>query len=1249
MPAKRKATDGPSRRKKMSTEQKRERDARIEAHSVIKHRLFRGDLLSLSNFNDLINNEDKIFVFFYRKDRDIFPEVVRPFHRGEWINRWHDALVLGRIWEPTAEWEEGMGSDVWSEIVALEYGHERIDIRVLHNLRTTVPGVQRGYGMAFYPYFNDTQLDLSFAQIYQRENYPSSHLHCLQQTLLMAKEHMGDELAFEEKHVQSVLLKYFKGGAAGGSEKIPSSKLGRIARDLACKFRVTTLGTYWYTDSKGVKSLKRRMNNSFVVPNSQEFGTEIPVGLISDHIFFDKPWPSITGQVDLCIQAGLEWSIRSVTDERNEGKQPWSTMKIIHRLTSKFGKLLTPIPPDVSRRINKAEFLSSTVEFDSTVDFTTVEQDNDDADMEIHGSQRLYTRLNETKHPKPTHFYAADTETYAKEPHSPVQASALPISDAIQCKALPYERHQLYMIALQHFLDSSGQVIPTAEVTSIPVFSTFKDALGFIENRHREESLNERKEYKERKYWSEKKDRKKDDFSLKVVLYFHNLKFDKAVIQSECKIYSCCEKGGHVYEFTVLLPESRILVCCRDSYKHISQPISSFPKAFQLPPNVSKKEQGIIYEYFSPEKRGLKTTPLIYACSTPRFPSDSDASYLAKRMSNEAAVLRACADLGVEVSHDEEFKMHTFVPDDLYRRYLQYDVLTLAEGLKIYRMNMLRVYSNVVGVDEDQNIPEPLTKLTSSAFSRLVFEHSGATEGMFQYRTSLRRYIMSSVRGGRCTPHPAFHGKEVPQDVYYFDGVSLYPSSFVQQVKLAGGFPKGPAFPLTPEQREQGIHFLSSPIVSYAIVTIRITSIPRKLVFTPPIIAYKNPNDPAESLQYIQDLPNGEPFELTVGLIDLFEYIGLHAIEFSVLHGCYWSQEYGVNAIVGEVMTKFHEIRKRHKPKGPEPNDALSNAYKLCSNSIYGTTIMKPSDSTSEFWDMDDMTEDNLPLKLMNIFDSIQEVLCLGKSLQVKREFYDDAFTFCLIGSIVLSRSRWIMNGLWAACERVGAYIFYTDTDSVWIPKDKLPAIETEYNEERECRSMPPLIGGELCQFHNDIDPKSFGSLWQPTYNADHIFATSMFIVARKVYLLKTAYITPEGHAIRGLSYKCKGLPKDALEWYCPRLPPVTEFKHLDDEYNSFSQYKSFVHFYRDIICGVAHEVPLNPTSVRFFYDKRRFVFTSHSPICRTIASKLQRVTFHGGSPTMHYTPANENENEEEAIFIAEKCRSDLSTITASF
>ena len=1244
------ATETPAQKlAKMTPEEKMTKAREVEAYTTIYARLFRhspstGDSLSPAQYRDLATSPDKAYVMFYRRRNDPFPEVVRPFHRGGWLSRWESALMDGKIWEVTAEWEEGMGSDAWAEICEIEYGHDRIDIRRVANTRGFVRGVMRGSGMAYFPYYNDTKLDLSSAQIYHKENYPQQHTHCLQHTLLRAKAHMGDALAFEEKHVAGVITKYYKGGVAG-SDKIPTAKLAKIGRDLACKFAVRAIYHRFARRQDEKERGKAELHNAQICPKSQEFGEVIPVGIINDHIFYDETWPDICSLRDLRIAAGLPANVRDNWKTVTRGSTPWTTSKIIHKLLS-LGYLNEAIPPDVSKRYVKADYEDSTDEFNRTVDFGIVDEEtcpDGDEDMEIHGSQREYKAPKAIKNPKPVYYYAADTETTTMGYSGEAQMSAQPIADAVR-PVLPQDRHQIYLVGLLQFLTPTGETRQEcASPNDVTIFHSFQDTLNYLEHTHREEADAERKKHKERKYWNKNFAANRyyrcDDYSLKVVLYFHNLKFDKAVIQSECRIHSSCDKSGQIYEFTILL-QSGILVCCRDSHKHISSPLDKFQSVFGLPAGISKKGTGIIYEYFRPEKRGTRVTIDEYVRSTPRFFTESDADYVAKRNANDVAVLKACSDMKVNVECDAEGNM-VFSPDELYEGYLRYDVLVLAEGLKVYRQNMIKVHDNVVTTGIAA--PEPLSKLTSSAFSKMVYQNAGAVQGMYSYRSSLRQYIMSSVRGGRCTPHPQFKGKEIPAEVYYFDGVSLYPSSFVQQVREAGGFPKGPATALTPRQCEQGIAFLLSEEVSYAVVTVLITEIPKKLVFCPPIIAYKNVRDKTESIRYIQDLPDGEPIEVTVGLLDLLEYIKFHHIRFRVLHGCYWSTSYGFNTVSEDVMIKLHEIRKRHKPKGPEPNDALSNAYKLCSNSIYGTTIPRAAESKSEFWPMADHTEDSLMIALLNIFDSVRDVFCLGQSLQVNRESYDDSFTFCLVGSIVLSRSRWIMNGLWAACERVGAYIFYTDTDSVWIEKKKLLAIEAMYNTEREARTMPALIGSELCQFHNDIDPKSFGPRWDSKFNADNIYATTMFIVARKVYLLKTAYMTPSGETIHGLTYKCKGLPKSALEWYSQQLSLVPEDANLDLEHDDSE--RRLIQFYRDVLRGVAHEVPLNPKSTRFIYDKRRFVFTTTHLIPRTIKSKVHRATLVGYyKPPLFTLPAGDSE-QEDVSSVVEACRLDTSHI----
>ena len=221
------------------------------------------------------------------------------------------------------------------------------------------------------------------------------------------------------------------------------------------------------------------------------------------------------------------------------------------------------------------------------------------------------------------------------------------------------------------------------------------------------------------------------------------------------------------------------------------------------------------------------------------------------------------------------------------------------------------------------------------------------------------------------------------------------------------------------------------------------------------------------------------------------------------------------------------------------------------------------------------------------------------------------------------------MNGVYKACEESGCHVYYTDTDSVWISKDKLDEVEEAYNACREDREMPSLIGEELCQFHNDLSGKDVDG-WKPEYKECNIYAEAAFIVTRKVYLLLTAYVCPDGSIIRGQACKMKGMPKAAVEWYCRRLPQTVgllDYHHLD----TGSDYRrSLCLLYRDLLVGVNHMMPLNPTRATFTYDRASYVYTNTRLWYRNMSRKDHGLITYQGPVKNFYTKREPRKNNQK-------------------
>jgi hypothetical protein len=210
-----------------------------------------------------------------------------------------------------------------------------------------------------------------------------------------------------------------------------------------------------------------------------------------------------------------------------------------------------------------------------------------------------------------------------------------------------------------------------------------------------------------------------------------------------------------------------------------------------------------------------------------------------------------------------------FQPWRFYKFYSRYDVLVLAAGIKTMQREIFKITCNELDV---------LESLTLASFSHKYMSNEGAYDGMYEMSTSLREYQMQAVAGGRTYVNPLYEGKSCSGDFEYLDAVSLYPSAIAEQCEQLGGFPTGEAYLLKPE--ELNMEFLSQVDVSEFTITIEITAI-RKKQFSVPFVRVKS----GTSLDYVNELIDGEPIIETVDEVTLEDWVEFHGIEFNIQSG----------------------------------------------------------------------------------------------------------------------------------------------------------------------------------------------------------------------------------------------------------------------------------------------------------------------------------------------------------------------------
>jgi hypothetical protein len=588
-------------------------------------------------------------------------------------------------------------------------------------------------------------------------------------------------------------------------------------------------------------------------------------------------------------------------------------------------------------------------------------------------------------------------------------------------------------------------------------------------------------------------------------------------------------------------------------------------KALNLPMEIRKKECGIIYTYFKPENYGLRCTVESYL---------SESKGIMKREDMKEVLC------GISKYNEAD---DTFEPWELYCYYLHFDVISLACGLYVYQDIGIELSNNYLQKNNIEVELDPLSFITKSSFSKSLAQHGGVFDNTYEYSGNIRRYIMQSIRGGRVACHPEFEGKITmasSSGIMYMDAVSEYPSAMVQICEDLGGLPTGPAHIMVSKD------CISDPSTMYYIAKIRITAIKQKLIFSYPIIARKIPG--SQSIDYIQDLPDGQPFEVTIGKIDLEEYIKFHKVEFEFISGLKWLKTTDPNPEWGAMINHLFEQRKIYKKAGNTP---MSNQIKDNMNSQYGSCITKMHDFKHTILSK---SRTDVNRAVANIFHSIIEMYDLGKVIQLKRANIDTGFVSCLAGSIVLCMSRRINNRLLSTLEACGVYALYGDTDSCMFDSMFLPLIREEYKRQHNLE----LEGSELGQFHSDFESIP-GCI-----DDNAIRSSKMYLVGKKMYCHDTYGPGPDNTIVYGRQFKCKGVPKKSIEYAALTKQPgdlhlgistiYSELVPMESDYDSEGQV-------------IDRSIPFlcNPYgSVRFVYAKDRTVRTPSQNYFRKISRK---------------------------------------------
>lgn len=577
-----------------------------------------------------------------------------------------------------------------------------------------------------------------------------------------------------------------------------------------------------------------------------------------------------------------------------------------------------------------------------------------------------------------------------------------------------------------------------------------------------------------------------DNLENNSLVYFHNLGYDIRQFNEYIINKECC-KNTKVMNAQIIYKGKTIYF--KDTLSIVSMKLADFPKSFNL--DCGQKEM-FPYKYYTFENfEKLNNMGII---------SEAGKQEL-KHNWNQKIFEENLNKLGIAA--DGKFNMVEYV-----KFYCRQDVRILKQGFQKFR----KMCWESLKIDVNKTLTAP--SLANQYFTREIYEK---IPDYYLYGGIVRGFIQKAVYGGRCMTRLNKRWS-VNEELADFDAVSLYPSAMNRLYCV-----KGKPEVLKPEELnttyllnntcgEDEQPNKNKPISAY-VVEISITNINKNLAF--PCVVYK---DKQTNTNKNDDGENAIGKTAVVDNITLEDWIKYNGLECEVLRGYKWTGE--KSFLIRDVIQNLHLLRCEYK----KTKNPLQLVIKLIMNSAYGKMIQKPITTTTEFKrkhtkifikKLGDYVDD-YPLDKYLIKNSAKII----SYIQVNENLYaikvgqqiDTFYTNTLLGVQILSMSKRIMNEVMCTAEDIGIKIYYQDTDSMHIQKNKINNLAEEYKK----RFGRELIGKNLGQFHNDFDEVENG------------YAYKSIFVGKKMYVDMLKNEKNES----GIHYRMKGVNLDCVKLY---------------------------------------------------------------------------------------------------------------------
>ena len=1131
-------------------------------------------------------------------------------------NTFHRLLVDGAVWtqDDIAEMFRGGEIIAWGSdmemIVHIIDGLESVSRFQVIKLLLETSDVKRRRPMMLADsggscsILNDTELDLSPIQVY-KETDEVNGKHCVRFAFERFAEESRSVLPPNfMNNFNSLMVKLVAGENAKFSrEWFP--KLGK-AMGINIEYR-------YYVQTKNGGSQAKMV----VYPketSKDKTKVVVPIGHWKDHFFLNSSTKWTANELN------SSYGDAKVRLTRIERGNKISYLQVLNIL-SKYGKLTQlrrMAAMTNSRMVTKARLNEESI----------LRRNFDAINVEDQGQCRL--RKVNGRVDQSIYFYCGDIEScVGVGGRSPIDPVTTTDGEPIQERVMGLERHTLYMTGFAP--------LDAADIKEVGVQRKWGEVERHLIDIHSDEALRKHDARKESKHGEG------GGWTVEIIFYFHNLRYDKSIIQNNTHVTSVLAKGSTIYDMVVLLPardeadrryramtemgfataglrpgrsvDGLIKIRFQDSLKHLLVGIANVPKAFGLPDWLVKKSGAIYYSFFRPETVDIQCTVEQYLTYRPiDQESGNYVQTVGEALTDLEIIMR---ESGQWVGSRPVTLKDVLTPDNLLIYYLKFDVLIMCFGLRAYR-------DATATMCEEHLSLEPfdvLERRTISSVSMRIMELSGVFNNTIEYSGVLREYIMRSVRGGRCTYHEATVGKVIQPigGIADLDATSLYPSAIVQM----GCVPCGKPMKLQPHQLD--IEWVNKNSAA-AVVTVELLRCRKKFIYSIPIVAKVREDG---VIDYVQD-DHHFPFVTTLNLVELNEYVRLHDVEFKIIYGIFWTPSAGDHARWGELILRLHEARKKAKASfaatGDEKFNLLQKSIKNTMNSQYGKSIMKATTSVLKVLPFNnELQRDNAWAFIYNHWNELKGVPQFTDfDCVLELRTPDESFTTPLHGSTCLAVSRRIMNDVLLACERVAAYVYYTDTDSLMISRAKVKNVVMEYDRRRPA-GLNKMIGEDLGQFHSDYNQNDFsifrnGSVTQGVKQfpsdakSDDIYGEFLIVVRKKLYALGLTVTAADGRTVKGLTVRAKGATQSGLFDFAYRHRALIDTPTLySSEYKSLDAFSDPVQralvamYYRMAVNGETFSVPLNPGGRSQFKFSRSGVTTSDELFRRRLGPPVRQ------------------------------------------